>query len=293
MYDARELEAEVGTLGGPEDQDARFPVPMQHFNDGVSLQSSSFCDANGESALFSASTGAGQDSFITPVQMSVIVNATATLPDACQLDTSWGFARSHFEIGFTTDIAYRFIIGPIGNFEDPVVQLADNSGASEVLLYNYSGSGPLGYDQVLPPGSYVFRVVARAEEDGETSNIYALLDFWEVPPTAGAGSVSMLTLDKAGGGDLSLAWQPSCSSDDDDYGIYAGDLGTFTSHTSVQCGTLGATSATITPASGNRYYLLVPLDGTEEGSYGTDSDGFDRTVGASVCGTQQIASPCP
>jgi len=294
VSDARMLQAEVFVLNGSLDQGTAFPVaPMAPFNELVETISSGWCDANGEFAFLSGNAGAQQDSFINPLHMSAIVHATTSAQDACQMDTSYGSARSHFEIGFVTDVSYRFIINSFGNFTDPLVQLGDTSGAQEVLLYDYPGSGPLGYDQVLAPGSYVFRAEAFADEDDSLSSVYAILDFLEVPPTSGAGRVASLTLDKDGGGDLSLAWQPSCSSDDDDYGIYAGDLGMFTSHTSVQCGTLGATSATITPAAGDRYYLVVPADGTEEGSYGTDSDAFERTVGASVCGNQQIASPCP
>jgi len=37
----------------------------------------------------------------------------------------------------------------------------------------------------------------------------------------------------------------------------------------------------------------VPLDGTEEGSYGRDSGGVERPVGIATCGTQNIVSTCP
>ena len=294
IFDDRRLEAEVSVLEGETDQASSVPgAPFASWIDGIAVSSFGSCDANGETALFIASAGASQDSFITPVQISVAVSASAQLPDACQLDTSSGYAFSRSEIGFTTDVAYRFIISLIGPFTEPLVELGDISGPSEVLLYDYSGSGQFGYDQVLPPGSYVFRVEARAEEDDSHSDGYAILDFWDVPPPTGAGGVAGVSLSNAGGGDLSFDWPPSCSSDADDYAIYAGDLGMFTSHTSLLCGTSGATSTTITPASGNRYYLVVPLDGSEEGSYGTDSDGLERTVGISACGTQQIGSPCP
>jgi hypothetical protein len=109
----------------------------------------------------------------------------------------------------------------------------------------------------------------------------------------GAGFVSQLTVGKTGGSDLQLDWMPSCSSDDDDYAVYEGLLGNFTSHTIETCSTGGATSATISSAAGNRYYLAVPLDGADEGSYGTDSDGLERSVGVATCATQNIASPCP
>jgi len=88
-------------------------------------------------------------------------------------------------------------------------------------------------------------------------------------------------------GDLELLWGPSCQSSDTDYAVYEGLLGNFTSHAPRLCGTAGATSATLTPASGNRYYLVVPLspDGAE-GSYGTGSNGMQRPPSATGCQPQ-------
>jgi len=37
------------------------------------------------------------------------------------------------------------------------------------------------------------------------------------------------------------------------------------------------------PGAGNRYYLVVPSDGTIEGSYGVDGDGNERTPSAAAC----------
>jgi len=88
-------------------------------------------------------------------------------------------------------------------------------------------------------------------------------------------------------GDLELLWGPSCQSSDTDYAVYEGLLGNFTSHAPRLCGTAGATSATLTLASGNRYYLVVPLspDGAE-GSYGTGSNGIQRPPSATGCRPQ-------
>jgi hypothetical protein len=88
-------------------------------------------------------------------------------------------------------------------------------------------------------------------------------------------------------GNLVLLWGRSCRSSDTDYAVYEGLLGNFTSHAPRLCGTGGATSATLTPASGNRYYLVVPLspDGAE-GSYGTGSNGIQRPPSATGCRPQ-------
>jgi len=114
-----------------------------------------------------------------------------------------------------------------------------------------------------------------------------------VQSTPGAGRIPQLLVSKTGSGDLLLDWQPSCSPDDDDYAIFSGDLGAFDSHTSESCDTGGTTAAVISQPVADRYYIVVPLDGTSEGSYGTDSNGVERPVGLVTCGTQDIAATCP
>lgn len=112
----------------------------------------------------------------------------------------------------------------------------------------------------------------------------------EVP--AGAGRVTRLALTKLSAATIQLDWPASCSADDDDYAIYAGELGTFTSHTRELCSTSGTTTTTVPIPVEDAYYLVVPLDGADEGSYGKDGDGTERPVGVTTCGTQNIESAC-
>jgi len=53
------------------------------------------------------------------------------------------------------------------------------------------------------------------------------------------------------------------------------------------------TTAIVTPPAVDRYFIVVPLDGTSEGSNGTTSEDLERPVGLATCGTQDIASSCP
>lgn len=116
--------------------------------------------------------------------------------------------------------------------------------------------------------------------------------------TGGAGRVpdgdaipgTALTLRLEGTGEVTLNWGASCQIGDDDYEIYEGDLGVFTSHLPKACSTGGATTQTLTPVSTSAYYLVVPRNAEAEGSYGTDSTGAARPVGASVCLAQSIAA---
>ena len=84
----------------------------------------------------------------------------------------------------------------------------------------------------------------------------------------------------------------SCNPADSDYAIYEGTLGNFTSHVPVTCATAPAHSWNFTPAPGNRYFLLVPINAVREGSYGLKAGGVERPVSASACRPQSIAA-CP
>ena len=91
--------------------------------------------------------------------------------------------------------------------------------------------------------------------------------------------------------DLTLSWEPSCSDGDFDYAIYEGTLGDFTSHVPLTCSTAGQTTADFAPESGNTYYLVVPVNGMFEGSYGIASDGTPRPLAAVPC-LPQLTGTC-
>ena len=95
-------------------------------------------------------------------------------------------------------------------------------------------------------------------------------------------------------GNLQLAWTASCSQGAGNYGIYEGTIGTWYSHTQIDCADAGADlTEEITPAAGNRYYLVVPHNVCGEGSYGQRTGGIERPVGAAVCAGPQIVTSCP
>ena len=109
----------------------------------------------------------------------------------------------------------------------------------------------------------------------------------------GAGSVSSggapVTISKAAGGDITLSWGDSCVVDDTAYEIYEGALGDFASHAPAECSMGGDTTRTITPATTDSYYLVVPCNSSREGSYGVDSNLLERPQGPSACMVQQLA----
>ena len=99
-----------------------------------------------------------------------------------------------------------------------------------------------------------------------------------------------MTIGKGDGARLVLTWDASCMDTDSDYAIYEGELGDFTTHESRYCSTGGETTRTFTPLAGDTYYIVVPMNPTREGSYGTDSNGLERPAGVGNCLPQQIGT---
>ena len=100
-----------------------------------------------------------------------------------------------------------------------------------------------------------------------------------------------LRMDLTEAGQLVLTWSDSCSASDNNYEIYHGFMGAYYSHFSKICAT-GGTTTTFAPDMFDRYYLVVPTDGVQEGSYGRDSDGVERPQGGGACHSQQTVT-CP
>jgi hypothetical protein len=126
-----------------------------------------------------------------------------------------------------------------------------------------------------------------------TWSVTSLPSSGAVPDGARVVGVPLTLAHSAVPGDLDLSWGASCAVTDDDYAVYEGVLGDFTSHipvTASSCTTIGATTTTITPGGGDRYYLVVPTgaSGLCEGSYGFASDGTPRPQSLSACAAQSV-----
>ena len=112
----------------------------------------------------------------------------------------------------------------------------------------------------------------------------AVPDGDEVPGT-------MLTIQKTPGTNLRLFWGVSCQGCDTDYGVYEGSLGNYYDHSLNSCSSAGVAAKVVIPAAGSTYYLVVPSNGLNEGSYGRDSEGAERPPGGAVCFPQAF-DPC-
>jgi hypothetical protein len=95
-------------------------------------------------------------------------------------------------------------------------------------------------------------------------------------------------------GDVTLTWSASCSANALNYAVYEGAIGHWYSHAARDCVDGVNLTEELTPSAGNRYYLVVPLGVSGEGTYGRDSKGMERPVGAGGrCMAAQVIETCP
>ncbi len=108
------------------------------------------------------------------------------------------------------------------------------------------------------------------------------------------GEAATLLLDKSVlvVDNLVLSWQASCGASAQTYAIYEGLIGNWYSHNRIDCSDAGADlTEEITPHIGDRYYLVVPFDANDEGSYGTATLTGERPPGISTCRPSQDTDP--
>lgn len=129
--------------------------------------------------------------------------------------------------------------------------------------------------------------------------IKILVTLCVVVALAGGGALAQtpsnrvqMTMAKDGAGNPEIHWQDSCSKAGTDYAVYEGSLGTFDIHNSIQCTAGGSMMMTLSPLSGDSYFLVVPLDDGAEGSYGKAGDGTERPVGIDRCLPDQAFDAC-
>ena len=183
---------------------------------------------------------------------------------------------------------------------DYYTMVSDATGADVAYTATFNGEQDVYYLRVFPDcnGNGVSDVMDLDEDVSEDCDADHVPDECQPAPVCfGAGSASdgqggpMLTVAKAAGGDLALAWGASCRSGDDDYAVYEGNLGSFASHVPRACTTSGATAAIVAPGSGSTYYLVVPTRADREGSYGKTGAGAERPASSNAC-FRQLVQPC-
>lgn len=161
-------------------------------------------------------------------------------------------------------------------FDVPTTQGGQTFLPGQLVSWDGSGFAPFYADPSWPPGSAI-EALALLPQPGM------------VPPTID------VTIASPPGGRLRLriAWEASCSAGAEDYAIYEGIIGSWYSHTALDCSDDGGDRMEdFSPGAGNRYYLVVPLNANDEGSYGLDSTLNQRPRGAATCVPTQALDAC-
>lgn len=116
-----------------------------------------------------------------------------------------------------------------------------------------------------------------------------LADPGRVPPPTLRVARSVLTP-----GYLRLTWGPSTSAGAENYGIYEGTIGIWYSHTAIDCDdALGDRTEEVSPQAADSYYIVVPFNANDEGSYGTRSSSIERPVGSPLTCKPAQGLDCP
>ena len=111
-------------------------------------------------------------------------------------------------------------------------------------------------------------------------------------PDGGTRFGTPLTITKEAGDEITLTWGSYCALEDVDYEIYEGFIPDFDSHEPKFCTTNGLTTKTFTPDIASTYYLVVPTNGSFEGSYGLRDGSQEREPAHIPCAPQNIGE-CP
>jgi hypothetical protein len=181
---------------------------------------------------------------------------------------------------------------------DYTTLVSDTTGADVAYAATFNHEQDVYYVRIFPDcnNNFISDVSDLAVHTSLDCNLDLIPDECEgVVECIGASAVpesgAPLTVNRAPAGAVSLAWGASCTLSDD-YAVYEGTLGSFTSHAQRTCSTGGARAYTLTPNAGNRYFLVVPLRADREGSYGSGVLP-ERPPAASACRPQAIAACGP
>ena len=169
--------------------------------------------------------------------------------------------------------------------------------SSEGSACNTSGVGAIDERVDLAPGGwvdYLFTCDTAPVEGAVVHTVSTTLPAGATDPRPennsatdinliGSGSLpAALVLDHTGT-QLDLTWAASCLTSDVDYAVYEGMLGSFNTHDPISCTTNNALTHSLPMPAGNAYYLVVPTNLFNEGSYGRTGSDQQRIPSANAC----------
>jgi len=233
-------------------------------------------------------------SFDVPTDLSAIGGNVYDPADLVRF-TSTGSACSNWSVAFVPFFDASAASPPV--LPSANVTGADERGGLTILTFDVPTDlgGPTNLPGELVSWNGASFALFHASASWPISSRADAVTMLPAPGTVPATGPNVLILGKPAGfpPQIYLQWGPSTSAGATDYGIYEGTIGSWYSHTAKVCtDTGGDLQEIITPQIVSSYYLVVPLNANDEGSYGLDSAAVERPVGTATCVSTQ-ALGCP
>lgn len=183
--------------------------------------------------------------------------------------------------------------------EDATVQVVSASLPNEYILPNpvlvSSGDYYIGFYDLEADATSTYIGTVDFSTEG---------DSWRAPNSTGPGDFTPhpggTWMVRGSGGPIGpagivLQWDAPCNgatTPEQDYAVYRGDIGDYSSHAGLTCSTGRATTYLTDGAADDSYFLVVPATSAAEGSYGLDGTGVERVPAVLAC-KPQSAGACP
>lgn len=296
--------AEDFSSGPFDDQQSDAAVDFSPFSTARSA------DAQADTAI--GSGGGQQTSSILPDRIlatgSTFASAETWEFGATADASALNLVRVDFQL--TADSSFT-LQGELAAFDSAISEISLRENGIEIfgaIIFGPATTAPIDESGSLAAGSYQLEIRTEgsvfgsdfdpAYSSGSFDVAFQVMEApspgGEVPDGDDVAGAQPLVLGKLPGGGVRLDWSSSCRPADDDFSVYEGQLGDPTSLMPVTCSTAGVSAWDLTPAFAGAIYVVVPTDGSTEGSYGDTSLDVERAPSAAACRPQLLGAPvCP
>jgi len=245
--------------------------------------------------------------FAVPLRVGSVENGTATVSGSA---IQFRYPPALPPIGPVPVVGGQFVLSDVPVAVSGLLSYATSGAGCTALegtdtpcdgAFTWNETGSIGSvaGMLSPQGGGWMVTLTLAIDDGvlvpdrATFSLSGTIQDAIIDQPSSPGEADSLTVDRSAL-DLVLTWQPGCAGAAGDYAVYEGAIGSWYSHTLLDCSdAAGDLSEVVTPSDGNRYYLVVPLRGGLEGSFGRASSGQERPRGTQHCVPTQVLGACP
>jgi hypothetical protein len=243
---------------------------------------------------FSATNGSGGIRRMRSSYKKRSITLRQTLPDGTVLASSkYGPAVSAtYPLGYyAEDHVYQAGLGDLDEYNGRFAVTPEYPLGTYAYHVTVDATGGSEYPYVIGPTWYGVVATDNTSSQGHVTVSESVTTF---VPSSGLGEAKeSVAVTKASATTVKLAWDLSCSPNAVDSAVLEGTLGDFGSHTPVTCSVSGrALKHTLTPAAGDRYFLVLPVNATAEGSYGRNSEGTEIVAALAPCRISRSFGGC-